>query len=583
MIYTSNFNVSETTLSTEDFKKVYGRLPNTINLTYKNANNGYRQYIRYARSTEAFFGENNVYKITLSGLMGELRALYNEAVNPKNDRRDRRENAKKLKEITTKIEKHVEKTFNISKCYFGIYDFFNAFSYPLCWDKNLVTKNEKGKTVVNNKVKISLEDIVETKSGYKYRDKEGKIFCVCFGLEFFANDKKGRPLFTDDECAAIITHEFGHAMQQAVCSINENLASCYISSTMQYIYQLINPLVVIGTFGLSTVYAAFGQKQVNDMKNSNPEHIGDAIIRDSIGARKEEFNRDKIGEWLDNNTNASIKEMPNKKKENKFLKGICKFFSFTIGGIFNVLYDIINGVLSIPQNIYVASEQGFFKKNRRFEQFADIFASSYGYGPALSSALAKMNNQAVAEKQNYGMLGLLNYIPVVNIALGVSHYIDTGVRTLIAGYPDTTGRMAAMYKNLKTELDTNKDLTAEEKKVIQDQIDSMSNTYDEYVYDWSPKGFVYALWHKICFKKLSNTNSDAETNVLEAIEEMSKENKLKGKSKEVSEEELEKISAKIDSKVAFKIFTNMTKVLKQDFGSRINKFSNKLNNFIQKL
>ena len=85
------------------------------------------------------------------------------------------------------------------------------------------------------------------------------------------------------------------------------------------------------------------------------------------------------------------------------------------------------------------------------------------------------------------------------------------------------------------------------------------------------------------FKKLSNTNSDAETNVLEAIEEMHKENKLKGKSKEIPEEEVEKISAKIDSKVAFKIFANMTKVLKQNFGSKINKFSNRLNNFIQKL
>ena len=561
----TKYNIREfSSLSTEDFQEVFGRKQEILKITSRQRE---RDYHEYAKSEEAFFGANNVYKTGLISLIGELRSIYQDTINEKENRSKRREFSKSVKPILEKIEKHIEKTFNIKKCYFGLIDDLNAWCIPLCFDSKLATKKD-GKTVINEKVKVSLEDIMETGSGYKYKDSEGKVYCVSFGIHFLDKGPKG-DYFTDAECAAIMSHEFGHAMQQAVCSINENLASVYMHSLFEDIYSLLNPVVGVLTLGISYFAAILEHKSFKEMKEENPEYIGDQIIKDEIGAHKKDYDREIIGKQIDEDTERIINTLP-KKKDNKILRFFGKFISFTLGGLCNFLGDIINSVLSIPSNIYASTQSGFLKHNRRFEQFADVFAASYGLGAEQASAISKIGNMS-GYKQDYGILNLLNYVPLVNIITGVSHYTSLSMVQLANGYPDMTGRMAAMYKSLKNDLDNNKDLSASDKKYIQDQIDNMNDIYNNYVYDWSPKGFVYAIWHKIRFKSLKNEKSDVETNVLEALKDYDKEQRFKNKNKTKNDKEI-----KIEPNKLMSVMLGAIKNFKSKYGSKTKKMVEKI-------
>jgi len=553
---TTNYIVRENPfLSTEDFEKVYGRKPEKLKLSIKQKE---RDYHEYAQGEEAFFGENNEYKVTMIALFSELRAIYQEAVSNKNNTKVRKEFSKKIAPTLKKMEHLVEKTFNISRCYFGLIDDLNAWCIPMCFDANLVEK-KNGRMHVNEKLKVSLEDIVETKSGYKYKNPDGKIYCVSFGIHFL--DKKGKEdLFTDEECAAIITHEFGHAMQQAVCSINENLASVYIHSLFEDVYALLNPIVMLLSFGTSGLLAIAEHKQMKDLQEDDPEYVGDQIISQEIGKNKKDYDRQYFGEIIDTNTHDVTRSLP-KKKDHKILKFFGKFIGFTLGGLIKLVFTIIDSIISVPSNLYVLSQKEFLKKNRRFEQFADIYTAAYALAPAQASALAKIGNLG-NYKMDYGIFSLLNYVPLVNLIIGASHYTSISVQLLANGYPDMTGRMAAMYKSLKNDLDTNKDLSAEDKKYIQDQIDIMNDTYNQYVYDYSPKGFVYAIVHKIRFKTLKNESTDAETNVIEALKDFSKEKKLTTKDNKTSEKNIE-----IKSGNLLSAMFNFIKNLKTNYGS----------------
>lgn len=556
----TTFNIRDySTLSTEDFEKCFGHKPETLTVTCKTRERDYREY---ARSEEAFFGENNIYKVTMIGFMGELRAACNASTDTSKSIEERRKSSKIVKPILERMEKFIEKTFNIKKCFIGLINEMNAFCIPLCWDKNLV-KEIKGndgkiKRAVNSKLKVSLEDIVETKSGYKYKDPDGKLYCVAFGVQFFA--KKGnKDLYTDAECAAIMTHEFGHAMQQAMCSINENLASNYIHAVFQDTYTLLNPVLGILTLGIAPLMSIASHKNYKKLKDEDPDYLGEAIIKDSIGAKKKDFDREKMGEYIQNTSDKTIRDLP-KQKGGKIGRFFLKFFSFTFGGLFKIIDELITGVLAIPQNIYVASQNNFLKKNRRFEQFADIYTAAYGLGPDQASALAKIGN-LFKYKQDYGLLSILNYVPGLNIVTGVCHYTRSSIQQLVAGYPDTNGRMAAIYKSLKNDLDNNKELSADDKKAIEKEIEVMNDTYNKYVFDWSPRGFVYALWHKFTFKNLKNTKSDAPTNVIEAMEEIQKENRFKNANKKPPKEDID-----IDSNKLLSAMYTTVKNLKMDYG-----------------
>ena len=98
---TTSLNIRENPfLSMEDFQKIYNRKPEKLKVSI---NTRERNYHEYARGSEAFFGDNNEYKITMISLFAELRSVYQEAVSNKNNKKTRTDFSKKISPILKKI------------------------------------------------------------------------------------------------------------------------------------------------------------------------------------------------------------------------------------------------------------------------------------------------------------------------------------------------------------------------------------------------------------------------------------------------------------------------------------------------
>lgn len=506
----------------------------------------------YNKGSEAYFGDNNPLKLNLIYNIGRLREVYKKATNKNEIMKRKKEYLKDFNPIIKDMERLIVSSFNIEKCTIGLFDMLNAFAYPLCWDSNLVkeiSKRGKEKYDVNTTFKASLEDIMETKTGFKYKDPKGKIYVLGLGLGFFEYN------YTDAEIAGVIMHELGHCMQQAICSINENLASAMISSSIQSLWSFLDPFLTVGTFGLNLLIGIFEGATIDTYKKADPEDLGDEIIKYGIGSQQDEFDRERLGEQIEDQSKKDIKNIPKKEKPNILYKIFISFF----GGLFTLLNNIITPLLylvNIPRHIVLATNLNFLKKNRRFEQFADMFAASYGLGPEQSSALAKLGN--ISEKVDIGAFQWLNYVPILNVAIAFGQYINTSNNCLIHGYPDMKKRIVGIYNTCKYEIENNKDLTPEQRKELTKQMEDIKKTYDEYVFDFSSKGIVYAIWATITRKNIEKEDTDIRENVLEALKEVKERSSIKeAKEPEKKKTGVSKESIKAAIFNTFKGFKNL--------------------------
>jgi Zn-dependent protease with chaperone function len=478
------------------------------------------------KSEEAFFGENNPLKMAVIQHIKNMRTIYNTMVDEKNSIKEKKAQIPDFKEEADALGRTLAKGFNVQKVYIGLFEEVNAFCVPMAWDKNLIEKEGKNK-IVNKEFRFSLEDIIETKDGFKFKDSTNKIFVFGLGIGFFSNG------YSDEEISAILFHEFGHSFQHLIASINENLISYFIANSVELIYQLLNPFVVLGTFGISIFLSIIESCNLNKLEEKSPEIVGDELILNVIGPNEKDMDRELMGRQVINESDNELKSVihneHNKKINDNIFTKIGKFFLGIFVGLFTMVINLIMPIFNLinPGNIALLANMNFLKKNKRWEQFADMFASNYGLGKQLSSALAKLGKES--ERINLYTLNFLNYVPVLNVVLAVGHYTTMAPYTLLAGYPSMRNRIVGIYKSCQYEIENNKDLTPQEKKDLQEHLDSIQKVYDDYVYDLGPRNFVYGIWHKIIDRQLKDQKSDITENVLVVLKEEEAKMKLKNK------------------------------------------------------
>jgi Zn-dependent protease with chaperone function len=478
------------------------------------------------KSEEAFFGENNPLKMAVIQHIKNMRTIYNTMVDEKNSIKEKKAQIPDFKEEADALGRTLAKGFNVQKVYIGLFEEVNAFCVPMAWDKNLIEKEGKNK-IVNKEFRFSLEDIIETKDGFKFKDSTNKIFVFGLGIGFFSNG------YSDEEISAILFHEFGHSFQHLIASINENLISYFIANSVELIYKLLNPFVVLGTFGISIFLSIIESCNLNKLEEKSPEIVGDELILNVIGPNEKDMDRELMGRQVINESDNELKSVihneHNKKINDNIFTKIGKFFLGIFVGLFTMVINLIMPIFNLinPGNIALLANMNFLKKNKRWEQFADMFASNYGLGKQLSSALAKLGKES--ERINLYTLNFLNYVPVLNVVLAVGHYTTMAPYTLLAGYPSMRNRIVGIYKSCQYEIENNKDLTPQEKKDLQEHLDSIQKVYDDYVYDLGPRNFVYGIWHKIIDRQLKDQKSDITENVLVVLKEEEAKMKLKNK------------------------------------------------------
>jgi hypothetical protein len=426
------------------------------------------------KSEEVYFGVDNPLRTGLIHHLTIIKELITKA-------RERNPSIRGLELVDicqdefNKMSKVIEESFNVEKCAIGFQNAVNACCFPQIYNKKIA-----GRADGANLMRIKLDDIVETKNGFRYRDGKGIYYAICVGLQFFYSD-----IFSVPEVACILVHELGHAMQHVVHSINANYAIAYWASIMKNLEMgFLDPIDV-------------NQKTSNVLKliskyHKNKEYeklskIGKEILDETPKEEMVDFDK------LDSHELTAIcnDEIPIDGSDLETIPKKKNIFVRTIIGILKIPLSILFAIFLVPLMIYYKltlknKKAGLWKND---EMTADAFEVFYGFAAEAGEAAKKLSKY----RNITGDQGLINYVPLLNL-----WKCDRDLRReyiqMIFGYPSEKQRLVNAYIGCEFELKNNKDLSEEAKKELKEQIESLKDTYTRFVTKHDTRGgFIYRI------------------------------------------------------------------------------------------
>lgn len=492
----------------------------------------------YTRSTEAYFGRENPLANTLLKYIKEMRTLY-EMTYPGGAKKalaNKKECYQTFQKLMQRFEKDLANVLNAEQVTIGLQGIENAFALPMCWDRNLVKREAKKKSF-NEGLKISLEDIVENKDGFKFREKKGKYLIICIGIPLFDR-------FTDEEIVAITLHELGHCMQHMLVSINGNVVNASRKGLITALFYALQPvstilqsILRIDIFGIilsviSLLIASILWLQERALKavidKHGEEQIGKEIILEIMDS--DDFDRFKWAEEVKQMRKDTLKSIIKGNKGSNLLIKFCVMLMNFFNHLGMLIYYTIAPVLQLTSALGYLTILGYNKylrKERRYEQFADMFAVTYGYGPEQASALSKLHN---SDGIDFGTgLNLVHWVPGLNLWIALGRAIDLHSMSLMKGYPPPKGRIESLYVTLDFELKNNPQLSKTQIECIKEQMNDISDTFDKYVFSTKMENFVFMLFNFFTRARVDKGKSDIEENVLRPLFEAKKYCKKKMK------------------------------------------------------
>jgi len=460
-------------------------------------------------SEEFYFGITCAFSSEMIGyvtkLREELRILLGAEWRDKTKRTItiNRETESKSKESTLSkilddMGECVSRHCNIEKCYIGLFNDINAHTLPMTFDSSILLDKEKkpiykryGELFINNKAVrsdteifnslLKLEDIAINKDGYKFRSPQGKVFIINLGLPILLDE-----LFesSPEECCSILFHEIGHNFQQVLHGTNQMMVQYYtryylsMLSTSRF-YDIIGFLdsFLINSH-LRTIITHVGKS------NNTRFSIIKCLLSGSVLVNRDGTltTRDDLGELERANITKVIQQA---KEENQLLKLsigmriLVTAFS-TIGKIFGLIFTPLAfwHRVSLQSNLN-KNYHDMIQDNKIYEQFADTFAVSYGFG-GVSSKFWINIQQYIKDLKPPTHAGVLNHIPFLSTIDAVNNLNYNTMQRATLGYDDDHVRIAQSYRVLEYELSNNKDLTALQKKEINTHMSIIKEDYDKF-------------------------------------------------------------------------------------------------------
>ena len=492
----------------------------------------------YTRGSEAFFGRENPLANTLLKYIKEIRTLY-EMTYPGGAKKalaNKKECYQTFQKLMQRFEKDLANVLNAEQITIGLFGDENAFALPMCWDRNLVKREAKKKSF-NEGLKISLEDIVENKDGFKFREKKGKYLIICLGISLFDR-------FTDGEIVGIALHELGHCFQHMLVTINGNVVNHSRKSLITALFYALQPvstilasILRIDVLGviysvLALILSSIIWLQERALKavvdKHGEEKVGRDIIVDVMDC--DDFDRFKLGQEVKQMRADTLKALIKANKGSNLLTKFCLMLFNFFMHLGTLLYYTIAPVVQLSSAlgyITILGYNKYLRKERRYEQFADMFAASYGYGPEQASALAKLHG---SDGIDFGVgLNLVHWVPGLNLWIALGRAIDLHSLSLMNGYPPPKGRIESLYVTLDFELKNNPQLSGEQRAAIQEQMNDIKDTFNNYVFSTKMQNFVFMLFNFFSRARIDKGKSDIEENVLRPLFEAKKYCKKKMK------------------------------------------------------
>jgi hypothetical protein len=525
------------------------------------------------RSNEVYFGRDT----NLSKLLLKHSENFKNIIGNRDDYKDKKFLAKLYNEVAA-FNTNIAKEINAERVQLCIIpdETNNASAYPIFYRSKLAgTKNIKGREVkyVDLDKIAELEDIVIIPNvGYRYRTAKGKILILTINTGLL---KRG----SVESIAATFAHELGHCFQDGIFGTYKDIADMYIgykldlaakaslpitsasplntiSAIMGYIFF---PATLLGTV-FNFLSAQFSKLYVNKFKKIKDEKTylmkdqlrrlnngeitkdellsdyGEQIISEDIThniSATPSKDRDDLANELENKYKSKMKSYTNKNRKTILEK--------STNAIYNILrsltvdFNLISmaGLRTLSLSTYNANKtcenSGFLKK---YEFFADIFATSYGFGPDLYSDLLNSQTEAISNLIEKDLVG------INNISLFKAGYLNLRYKEIRNVYKwDVHGtandRAKAMYTALMKEIESNRTLNSKQKEEIESSIKALKDADEAYYNDKKQDGFWFKYFNEMIDERIQGKDIQTEEAILAPIERIVKESVNKTKVQKV--------------------------------------------------
>lgn len=529
----------------------------------------------FQTSNEVYFGRTAPLSIILLKYATQLKELLGDKTKKYNFKD--KKFVESIKNVCDKFGSEVANEINADKCTFLVVleKEPNACCLPLitCFDNRPLDKNGN---VIENKVNldkyVDLESIVQTKTGYKFKSPSNKLLLINLNIGLLWEN-------TPEEIAAIICHELGHCFQQGIFGTYKNYSDIMYQQEIQnldkrldgYIHSSTNPFgklaklllplpgfwkfftfVITYFFKPSFLNNTIFTKMNLLFHNKIHGRIDDETfkMKDKIklldNGKISNDDKSKIEHQSytfdsnrENEIEKEVKDTYNDyKKINLYKKDekISKFAGFkrNLWLFMNTLaYDLNNHETNFYEIITLSryaknqyAQQVFYRK---YEFFADIFASAYGFGPSLYKTISNWESKDYDFIYNKVFNKGLYKVPLFKAMAYYGAYNRIRNEMVIDEHGEAYERASAMYTNLINELKNNPDLTTSQKKAIEDDC-KMYKTLDEKYYNMNKKdGALYKTYNKMIAKKITTKSDKVEDLVLGPILDIAKEENKKKK------------------------------------------------------
>lgn len=266
------------------------------------------------------------------------------------------------------------------------------------------------------------DNIIADKNGFKFK-KEFDYACILgiFSGVIF------NPEFSTQEIMALILHEVGHNFNSAINRPNGAMLNIY--TTCLYVTNLLTSVALTPAL-------------INTYMNTNKARI--ALDRMGKNMREQNYFPVIIYDAMKQILMIAYAGV-------KVINNITKIVTMGAFSIYDVITKVINIPLKILSNPLGAVLKPFgVKVGYRSEESADNFATMYGYGGELSSALQKLED--TEGESSSKIMKAFNKLPVIS---SLMHLVEAPVLILLSifdSHPNTVIRVKDQIALLEAEL-----------------------------------------------------------------------------------------------------------------------------------
>jgi hypothetical protein len=250
-----------------------------------------------------------------------------------------------------------------------------------------------------------------------------------------------------------------------------------------------------------------------------PMGTDDASIRDKNGKELQKDMKESFKYYKENNIDEMIKSKTKNWLVN-FFRSILVDLKFMKLNRRNVL-----ALTNYSTNQY--QKISFYKK---YEFFADIFATSYGFGPHIyrDYVTEELRNLEFMEKLH--CVGI-NHLPVLRALYKYSSYKYIRNNMAADEHGTNVERGRAIYTSLVKELENNPDLSENQIKAIKSDIALLKESDEYFINERKENGFWYKLYNKLVSESIIGIDEKVDEKILKPIQAVVEESIYQDKSK----------------------------------------------------